>query len=169
MIYALGDLRPQIHPSAFIAPDAVIIGDVVIEANASIWFGVVLRGDSGRITVGEGTNIQDGSVLHEATTLGKGCTVAHLVLAHDLVAEDNVMIANGALVFGGCHIGEGAVIGAGAVVPPNTKVPPRTLMLGVPAKPAREVTEELRRNVLGTASHYQDNRERYLRELRALP
>ena len=168
MIYALGDLAPSIHPSAFVAPTASVIGDVSLAANVSVWFGVLLRGDAGNITIGEGCNIQDNAVLHEETTLGKGCTVAHLVLAHALVAEDNVLIGNGAIVFGGVHIGEGAVIGAGAVVSPGTQVPAGTLMLGVPAKPMREVTEELRQLILGTASNYSENRDRYIRELRSL-
>ena len=135
--YAIGDLAPRVHETAFVAPNAVLIGDVVVEANASIWFGAILRGDSGRITIGEGTNVQDGCVLHEETTIGRNCTLAHMVLAHQCVTEDDVLIGNGALVFGGVHIGRGSVIGAGAVVSPNTNVPPGTLMLGVPARAAR--------------------------------
>jgi carbonic anhydrase/acetyltransferase-like protein (isoleucine patch superfamily) len=168
MIYALGDLVPQVHPTAFIAPTATVIGDVVIEENVSIWYGAVLRGDAGRITIGAGSNIQDNAVLHEETTLGRGCTVAHLVLAHNLVAEDNVLIGNGALVFGGCHLGEGSVVGAGAVVTPGTQVPPRTLMLGAPAKPAREVNDALRELITGTAAGYMETRALHVKDLRRI-
>ena len=168
MFYAVGDLVPRVHESAFVAPTAAVIGDVVIEPGASIWFGAVLRGDSGRITIGEGTNVQDGAVLHEETTLGRNCTVAHLVLAHNLTAEDNVLIGNGALVFGGCHLGEGCVIGAGAVVSPGTKVSPGALMLGVPAREARSASTNLRDLIEGTAKTYHGDRARYLEGLRAL-
>ncbi len=167
-VYALGDLVPQIHPTAFIAPTASIIGDVVIEENVSIWYGVVLRGDSGRITIGAGSNVQDNVVMHEETTLGKNCTLAHLVLAHGITTEDNVLVGNGATVFGGCHIGEWAVIGAGAVVTPGTQVPARTLMLGAPAKPAREVNEGLMELIRGTAEGYRETRGVHLEGLRLI-
>jgi carbonic anhydrase/acetyltransferase-like protein (isoleucine patch superfamily) len=164
-LYALGDLRPRVHESAFIAPTAVLIGDVVVEANASIWFGAVLRGDSGQVVVGEGTNIQDNAVLHGTTRLGRDCTVAHLALVHGVEVEDNVLIGNGALVYDGCHIRAGAVIGAGAVLAPNTEVPPGALMLGVPARRARAVNTNLEEFVRAGAADYHQSRTRYLDEL----
>ena len=169
MLYAIGDLAPRVHETAFIAPTATLIGDVVIEAGASVWFGAVLRGDSGRITIGEGTNVQDGCVLHEETTIGRNCSLAHMVLAHGIVTEDDVLIGNGALVYDGSYIERGAVIGAGAVVAPNTRVPAGALMLGVPARQARSVTTDLGDLVSSTADDYHGERVRYLAGLRALP
>lgn len=167
-LFALGDLRPQVDPTAFVAPTAVLIGDVVVGPRASIWFGAVLRGDSGRITIGEGSNVQDNAVLHEETTLGRNVTIAHLVLAHAIVAEDDVLIGNGALAFGGAHIGSGSVIGAGAVLAPGTDVPPGKLALGVPAKVIRDARDSDRALILGTARTYQALRDRYGAEFRAL-
>jgi carbonic anhydrase/acetyltransferase-like protein (isoleucine patch superfamily) len=135
MFYALGDLRPRVHETAFVAPNAMIIGDVEIRANASIWFGAVLRGDQGPIVIGEGTNVQDGAVIHKGTTIGRNCTIAHLALVHETVVEDNVLIGNGALVYGGTHIGSGSIVGAGAVIT-GGDVAPGSLMLGVPARKA---------------------------------
>ena len=168
MLFSIDGLTPKIHETAFIAPDAVIIGDVEVQANASVWFGCVLRGDAGKIVIGEGTNVQDGSVFHEATNIGKDCVVAHLCLVHRCQVGDNVLIGNGALVFGPVEIGEGSVIGAGAVVVPNTTVPPNTMMLGVPAKPAGDATDRHHQQTQRLAEGYQRNRARYLRGLTPL-
>lgn len=168
MLYALGDIRPQVHPTAFVAPTATLIGDVVIEAYASVWFGAVLRGDNGRIVIGENSNVQDNAVLHEATTIGRNCTIAHLVLAHGIEAEDNVLIGNGATVFGNSHIGEGSLIGAGSVVSPGTHFEPNSLALGTPARRVRETRGRDRELILHTAEIYRNLRERYLRDLRSL-
>src|SRR5690242_4016492 len=100
MIYALNGFTSNVNPTACVAPTAVLIGDVTVEADASIWFGVVLRGDSGPIVIGEGTNVQDGAVLHEETIVGKYCVLAHQVLVHHATLGDGVMVGNGALVFG---------------------------------------------------------------------
>ena len=168
MLFSIDGLTPKIHETAFIAPTAVIIGDVEVQANASIWFGCVLRGDAGKIVIGEGTCVQDGSVMHEATTMGKNCVIAHMCLVHRCEVGDNVLIGNGALVFGPAEIGAGSIIGAGAVVVPNTTVPPNTMMLGVPAKPARETTDRHRQQTEGLAEGYQRNRVRYLQGLTPL-
>ncbi len=168
VLFSIDGLTPKIHETAFIAPNAVIIGDVEIQANASVWFGCVLRGDAGKIIIGEGSNVQDGSVLHEETTIGKNCTIAHMCLVHRCDVGDNVLIGNGALVFGPAEIGEGSVIGAAALIVPNTTVPPNTMMLGVPAKPAGEATERHHQQTARTAAGYQRNRERYLKGLSPL-
>src|SRR5207302_8247989 len=102
-------------------------------AHASIWPGAVLRGDQGPIVIGEGTSVQDNAIIHETTTIGRNCTIAHFALVHESVLEDNVLVANGALVFGGVHVGAGALIGAGAVMN-GGEVEPGALMLGVPAR-----------------------------------
>lgn len=166
-LYALGDREPQVHPTAFVAPTATLIGDVVVEAYASVWFGVVLRGDNGRITIGEGSNVQDNAVLHERTTLGRGCTVAHLVLAHDLEVADHVLIANGATAFGPARIGEWSVIAAGALLTPNTEVEAGSLMIGSPAR-RREANEKHRALIEGTAQTYRELAQRYRASLREL-
>lgn len=168
MIFSIGDKSPQIHETAFVAPTASVIGEVILEANTSVWFGAVLRGDIGPIRVGEGTNIQDNAVIHEPTTIGKNCVIAHLALVHNAVLGDNVLVGNAAIVFGGSEVGEGAIIGAGAVVTPNTKVPPKTLMLGVPARPAGEATEQQRAQTLRLARSYVGSRGRYLEGLKQL-
>ena len=168
MLFSIDGLTPSIHETAFIAPTAVLIGDVEVHANVSIWFGCVLRGDSGKLVIGEGTNIQDGSVLHETTTIGKNCVIAHLCLIHGCQVGDNVLFGNGALVFGPAEIGEGAVIGAGAMVVPNTTVPPHTIMFGVPAKPAGEATERHRQRIARTVGNYQRRRAQYLQGLTPL-
>lgn len=168
MLYTIDGLTPKVHETAFIAPNAILIGDVEIQANASVWFGCVLRGDAGKIVIGEGTNIQDGSIIHEETLIGKNCVIAHLCLVHRCVVGDNVLIGNGALVFGPAEIGEGSVIGAGAVVTPGTTVPPNTMMLGVPAKPTGETQERHHQQTERLAAGYLRNRGRYLEGLKLL-
>ena len=164
-IYSVNGLVPQIDPTAFIAPSATVIGDVVIGPNASVWFGATLRGDSGRIMVGEGTNIQDGAVIHEETTIGKNCVIAHMTLVHRVIVGDNVLIANGAKVVGAMGtpvvIGDGAIIGAAALVTAGTKVEPNTLMMGIPAKAAREVDDRLRQVQTGPQQAYLRSKDIY--------
>ena len=166
MLFSIDGLTPKVHETVFVAPTASVIGDVEIGANASIWFGCVLRGDQGKIRVGEGTNIQDGSVVHEETTIGKNCVVGHLTLVHRCVVGDNVLIGNGALVFGPCEIADGAVIAAGAVVIPGTSVAADTMMTGLPAKPTGETQERHRKETLALLQRYQRHRGNYLERLR---
>jgi carbonic anhydrase/acetyltransferase-like protein (isoleucine patch superfamily) len=168
-IYALGDLVPRIDPSAYIAPTATLIGDVEVGPGASIWFGAVLRGDSGTITVGAGTNVQDLCILHEQTTLGRDCVLGHGVLAHGIHAEDGVVIGNGALVHEGTRIGAGAVVAAGSLVPANTVIPAGTLWMGTPAKQrSSELPERIERRFAETREFYAEAARRYPRELRPL-
>ena len=164
-VYSVNGKTPQIHPTAFIAPSASIIGDVVIEANVSIWFNATLRGDSGKITIKENSNVQDGAVIHEETTIGKDCVIAHQTLVHRVVTGDNVLIANGAKVVGAAgaevNIGDGAIIGAGALVTAGTKVEANTVMMGFPAKPVLEVDDRLRQVQQGPLKAYLSSREIY--------
>lgn len=164
MLFSLDGVAPKVHETAFIAPNAVLIGDVEVQANASIWFGCVLRGDAGKILICEGSVVQDNTVMHDPITIGKNSTVGHLCLVHLVEVGENVLIANGAVVVGPAEIGDGSVIGAGAVIVPRTVVPPNTLMLGVPAKPAGSSEKY---ELIGgrTAKNYQGNRARYLKGL----
>ena len=165
-IYSINGMTPQIHPTAFIAPSASIIGDVVIGPNVSVWFNATLRGDSGRITIGENTNIQDGAVLHEETTIGANCVIAHMTLVHHVKTGDNVLIANAAKCVGApgpaeIEIGEGAIVGAGSLVTPGAKIEPNTLVMGSPAKPAREVDDRLRGVQQGPLNAYLKSKDNY--------
>lgn len=164
-LYTVNGLTPKVHPTAWVAPSASVIGDVEIGPNVSIWFNATLRGDSGKITVGEGTNVQDGAVVHEETTIGKNCVIAHMTLVHRAKLGDNVLIANGALVVGAMGaevvVGDGAIVGAGALVTAGSKVEPNTLWMGVPAKQAREVDDRLRMVQQGPQQAYLRSKENY--------
>jgi len=144
MILPFRGTYPTIHPSAFIAPGADIIGRVRLAKNSSIWFGCVLRGDIDRIDIGESTNIQDGSILH--VDRGQPCLIAdhvhvgHHVNLHGCVVERGALIGIGAIVLSGARIGSGAIVGAGSVVLEGTKIPPRVLAVGAPARIVRPVT-----------------------------
>ena len=128
----------------YIAPNATVVGDVVLEKDVNIWYGAVLRGDNGRITVGEGTNIQDNAVVHDGTTIGKFCTIGHGAIVHGCTLGDHTLIGMGAIVLSGAVLGEGCLVGAGAVVTGKTKAPAGSVLLGSPAKVVKSVTEEQR-------------------------
>lgn len=146
------------HPTAFVAPTAVLIGDVTLHEGASVWFGTVLRGDMDRIEIGARSNVQDNSTIHtdegEPTILGTDVTVGHNALIHSSVIENNVLIGQASVLVGGCAIGTGTIIGAGAVVPAKMTVPPRSLVVGVPAKVVRETKPEDERWTVRAAEHY---------------
>ena len=138
----------------YAAPDAVITGDVVLGENVNIWYGAVLRGDDGRITVGAGTNIQDRCILHEQTVLGKNCTVGHGAIIHGCTIGDNTLVGMGAIVLTGAVIGSNCVIGAGALVTGKTVAPDGSLLLGSPAKVVKPVTAEQIADNAHNAAHY---------------
>jgi len=137
-VYALGDKIPEIHPTAYVHPDAVVIGSVRIGAEASIWPGAVLRGDDGEIVVGARTSIQDGSVIHCTphlpTIIGEECVIGHIVHLEGCIVEDGALVGNGSVVLHRAVIGTGALVGSNAVVPNGMHVPARAMALGVPAK-----------------------------------
>ena len=167
-IYALGDIEPVVDPTAWVHPDAVLIGAVTVGAGASIWPTAVLRGDFGTITVGARTSIQDGTVVHtnadQPTSIGSGCVVGHNAHLEGCTVEDDCLIASMSTVLGGATVGPGAVVAAGAVVVPNTVVGPGRRAVGVPARVLDVALdpEELRVGV----QKYVDNAARYRRELR---
>lgn len=137
-IYRLGERVPQIDPSAFIHPDAVVIGNVVIGAEASVWPGAVLRGDYGEITIGSRTSIQDGSVIHTdaryPTVIGASCIVGHLAHLEGCTVEDECMVGSGSVVLHRAVVGRGATVGANAVVTDGTVIPPGALAVGIPVR-----------------------------------
>ena len=137
-VYALGDLVPDISPDAYVAPSATVIGDVRIGAGSSVRPAAVLRGDYGRISVGERTSIQDGTVVHataeQATTIGDDCVVGHLAHLEGCTVEDRCLIGSGSVVLHDVVVRSGALVGAGALVPGGTEVPGGAMALGVPAK-----------------------------------
>lgn len=137
---------PRIHPSVFVAPNAVIIGDVEVEEEASIWFGCVLRAENAPIHIGPRTNIQDLTVIHtdvdRPCRVGAGVTVGHRAVLHGATVGDGALIGIGAILLNGAVVGEEAIVGAGAVVPEGMIIPPRTLALGLPAKVVRELREK---------------------------
>jgi carbonic anhydrase/acetyltransferase-like protein (isoleucine patch superfamily) len=137
-IYALGELEPSIHPEAYVHPDATVIGDVRIGAFASVWPQAVLRGDYGRIEVGERTSVQDGTVVHctewTPAVIGRECVIGHNVHIEGATIADHCLIASGSVVLNGAVVEEGAVVGAGGVVSFNGHVPARCMALGVPAR-----------------------------------
>ncbi len=169
-IYALGEVEPVIHASAFVHPDAVVIGQVVIGANSSVWPGAVLRGDYGRIHVGERTSIQDGTVIHATaecpTIVGDDCVVGHLAHLEGCVIENRSLVGSGSVVLHEVRVGPDATVAAGAVVRNRTVVPPGSLALGIPAT----IREKLSNpdDIAAGAALYVGNTARYRSELRRL-
>jgi len=137
-LFSFEGRSPTVHPAAWVAPTATLIGDVVIEAGASVWYGAVLRADFGRIVVRAGANVQDNSVLHggadPVTDIGPGATVGHMCVVHGASIGAEALIGNGSTVQDGARIGRRALIGAGSLVPPGAEVPDETLAIGAPAK-----------------------------------
>jgi carbonic anhydrase/acetyltransferase-like protein (isoleucine patch superfamily) len=169
-IYSLGDRVPHIHPDAFVHPDAVIIGDVRIGADSSIWPSAVLRGDYGTIIVGERTSIQDGAVIHAVdeypTVIGSDCVIGHLAHLEGCTVEDRVLIGSGSIVLHEVVVHSGATVGAGAVVRNRTDVPTNAMALGVPATIRLDsCTEDV---ALASAALYAQNGRRYKAELKKL-
>lgn len=170
-LYALGDREPDIHPDAYVHPDAVVIGDVTLGAQSSVWPTAVLRGDDGRIVVGARTSIQDGSVIHttavQDTIIGDDVTVGHNVHIEAATIGDHALISSGSVVLNGATVGEGAVVAAGAVVSPNATIPPRRMALGIPAR-VREGHELPERVAAHAVEFYVARGKQYRAELRRL-
>jgi len=166
-VETLEGIAPDLPPEGrfWIAPTARVIGKVTLGEGVGIWFGVVIRGDQERITVGRDTNIQELCVLHTDTgfplTIGAGCTVGHRAIVHGCSVGDNVLIGMGAIVLNGAKIGNDCLIGAGALVPEGREIAPGSLVLGVPGKVARPLTAaEIAAN-RASAAHYVANWKRY--------
>lgn len=130
--------RPQVHPTAFVADTATLVGDVRVEENASVWYGAVLRADYAPVVVGAGANVQDGSIVHgppdHPTEIGPGATIAHLCVVHGATIGEEALVANGATVLDRARVGARSMVAAGAVVPSGMEIPEEVLVVGVPAK-----------------------------------
>jgi carbonic anhydrase/acetyltransferase-like protein (isoleucine patch superfamily) len=166
IIRSFGDRAPRLHGSVFVAEDAVVIGDVEIGADSSIWYGTVVRGDVNHVRIGARTNLQDQTVVHvtsktHPTVIGDDVTVGHRVVLHGCTVHDRCLVGIGAIVMDGAVIGPDAMIGAGALVAPGTVVPPGTLWLGAPAKQKRPLTPEELAFLPRSAANYVGYAARY--------
>lgn len=174
MLYSLGDLQPSLpeDDSAFVARNATVIGNVELKANSSVWYNVVIRGDSDRIVVGENTNVQDGSILHTdpglELQLGSGVTVGHMVMLHGCHIGDNSLVGIQAVVMNGCRIGENCLIGAGTLLPEGKAIPDGSLVLGSPGKVVRQLSSDEIEVLKLSAQHYVENGRRHRADLKAL-
>jgi len=172
MIYRLANLVPSLNKSNFIAPNATLIGDVVLGEHTSIWFNVVIRADVASIKIGAGSNIQDGSILHVDAqypmTIGDNVTVGHKVMLHGCTIGENTLVGMNAVVLNGANIGKNCLIGANSLVTENMQVPDGHLVLGSPAKIIKALDESSQEMFTQSAKHYIDNGQRYLKELAPL-
>jgi carbonic anhydrase/acetyltransferase-like protein (isoleucine patch superfamily) len=148
----------RVHPSAFVAPGAAIMGDVTIGQDASVWYGAVLRGDMAPIVIGSESNLQDGTIVHVdegmPCTVGRRVGVGHRVILHGCTVEDECLIGMGSILLNGVRIGTGSVVAAGAVIPEGMQVPPRSLVMGVPGRIVRPVDAALSERIAETWAHY---------------
>ncbi|MCT4558549.1 MAG: gamma carbonic anhydrase family protein [Pelagimonas sp.] len=172
-VYALGDIRPDIADTAWVAPDANVIGNVVLEDKANVWFGCTLRGDNEEIRVGAGSNLQENVVCHTdpgfALVIGAGCTIGHKVMLHGCVIGENSLIGMGATILNGAKIGKNCLIGAGALITEGKEIPDGSLVMGVPGKVVRQLDDAAIEGLRKSARHYQDNAARFASELTPIP
>ncbi len=173
MEFELGGLRPKVHPDAYIAPTAVLIGDVEIAAGASVWFGAVLRGDEATIKVGEGANIQDNAVIHCAknlpTLIEKNASVGHSAQLEGCVVEEGALVGMGATMLQRSRLGVGSMLAAGAVLREGVEIPAGHMAAGVPATVKKQLDGSSNKWVGTTAQHYQDRAVKYRAGLKPIP
>ena len=170
MIHDFEEHSPVIHPEAFVHPDATLIGQVELGARTSVWPGVVMRGDMGRIAIGDETSIQDGTICHltegwSETLIGNRVTVGHRVILHGCIVEDECLIGMGAILLDNVRIGKGSLIGAGALLTAGTEIPPGSVVMGAPGKVIRSAGERERAMIDGGWPTYVDHAERYRKQL----
>ena len=164
-IYELDHISPRVAESAWVADSAQVMGNVELAEDASVWFGVVIRGDTETIQIGRGSNIQDASVLHadigKPLTVGENVTVGHKVMLHGCSIGDGSLIGIGAVVLNGARIGKGCIVGAGALVTEGKEFPDGSMIIGSPAKVVRELTEDQQASLRMSALHYIENARRF--------
>ncbi|MEP5729694.1 MAG: gamma carbonic anhydrase family protein [Sulfitobacter sp.] len=168
-IYALAERKPEIDASAWVAPDANVIGNVVLEARSSVWFCSTLRGDNEIIHVGKGSNVQENCVFHTdmgfPLIIGDNCTIGHKVMLHGCTIGENSLIGMGATILNGAKIGKNCLIGAGALITENKVIPDGSLVMGVPGKVVRELDTQAINMLTASALHYAENAARFARDL----
>lgn len=169
MKYRLGAAQVECAAQSWVAPNAVLVGKVKLEAGASVWFNTVLRGDNELIHIGENSNVQDGTVMHTdmgfPLTLGKGVTIGHNAMLHGCTIGDYSLIGINAVVLNGAKIGKNCLIGANALIPEGKVIPDGSLVMGSPGKVVRELTEQQIKMLEASAAHYVHNAQRYARDL----
>ena len=172
MIYVLDDKTPKMNGDCWVADSATVIGSVVLENETSVWFNAVLRGDNDVITVGEGSNIQDGSILHTdpgmPLIIGRGVTVGHKVTLHGCTIGDNSLIGINAVVLNGAKIGKNCLIGANALIPEGKEIPDGALVMGSPGKIVRELSDAAIKGLVMSAKGYVQNFKRFRKGLKPL-
>lgn len=168
--YELDGVSPRIDPEAWLAPNATVIGNVEIGPRASVWFGAVVRGDAEKITIGEGSSVQDGAVVHCAaglpTVIGKNVSLGHLACIEGCVVEDGSLVGTGAIMLQRSRLGAGSILAAGAVLGEGQEIPPGVMAAGVPAVVKKAISEGNAHWAGGAALHYQANQRRYRKGLR---
>ena len=171
-LYALADVSPQVDETAWVAPDANVIGNVMLAAKSSVWFGCILRGDGELISVGTGSNVQENCVFHTddgyPLSIGENCTIGHKVMLHGCTIGDNSLIGMGATVLNGAKIGKNCLIGAGALITENKVIPDGSLVMGAPGKVVRELDAAAIQGLTLSAEHYQQNAARFGRDLKVI-
>ncbi|GAA5081135.1 gamma carbonic anhydrase family protein [Roseibacterium beibuensis] len=170
MIYALDGIAPEIAEDSWVAPDANLIGRIVLETGASVWFGSTLRGDNEEIRVGAGSNVQENCVFHTdmgyPLTIGANCTIGHKAMLHGCTIGDGSLIGMGATVLNGAKIGKGCLIGAGALIPEGKEIPDGSLVMGMPGKVVRDLDAAAQEKLLASAEHYRQRMRRFREGMR---
>lgn len=172
MRYKLGDKTPKIDQSCFVAPSADLIGSVVMQANASVWFNCVLRADNEPINIGENSNVQDGSVLHVdpgfPIKIAANVTIGHKVMLHGCNIGENTLIGMNTVILNGVTIGKNCLVGANSLITENTEIPDGSMVLGSPAKVVKQLDEKSQAMLKMSAEHYTKNSARYAKDLEVL-
>lgn len=165
MIYQLDGVSPQIADDTWVAPDANVIGRVILEEGASIWFGTTIRGDNEDIRIGAGSNVQENCVFHTdpgcPLIIGENCTIGHKAMLHGCVIGDGSLVGMGATILNGAVIGKGCLIGAGALIPEGKHIPDGSLVMGMPGKVVRQLDGAAQEGLLQSAEHYRQNMRRF--------
>ena len=165
MNYDFNNITPQLDKDSWVASNAVLIGKIIIKKDANIWFNVVLRGDIELISIGERSNVQDGSVIHTdpgcPTKVGKGVTIGHMVMLHGCEIGDDTLIGIGSTILNKTKIGKNCIIGANTLIPENKTIPDRSLVLGSPGKIIRQVSDKEIKEIVENANHYVQNYKAY--------
>lgn len=171
-IYRFGDRIPSVHDSVFVAPNASVIGSVILSENVSVWFGATIRGDNDVITLGKNSNVQEGAVLHTdpglKLTVGENVTIGHQAMLHGCTIGDGSLIGIQAVVLNGAVVGKGCLVGAGAIITERKTFPDRSLILGSPARVVRQLTDEDVEKLMKAAQSYAERRAQFLASLKEI-